>query len=71
LEAQEEISNLAALEISELKYELQTIICGTGKVSYGDTIQAATRYLRRSKSSSSPSEGAKHFKNEETKRLIK
>ena len=71
MEAQEEISNLAALEISELKYELQTIICGTGKVSYGDTIQAATRYLRRSKSSSSPSEGAKHFKNEETARLIK
>ena len=71
LEAQEEISKLAALEISELKYELQTIICGTSKVSYGDTIQAATRYLRRSKSSSSPSEGAKHFKNEETARLIK
>ena len=54
-----------------MKYELQDIICGTGKVSYGDTIQAATRYLRRSKSSSSPSEGAKYFKNEETKRLIK
>ncbi len=71
LEAQEEISKLAALEISELKYELQTIICGTGKVSYGDTIQAATRYLRRSKSSSGMAEEKKSVKNKETARLIK
>jgi len=55
----------------ELKYELQTIICGTGKVSYGDTIQAASRYLRGSKRTSSQSEGAKYFKNEETARLSK
>jgi len=53
----------------ELKYELQTIICGTGKVSYGDTIQGATRYLRGSKRTSSQSEGTKYFKNEETARL--
>ena len=33
LEAQEEISNLAALEISELKYELQTIIAERAKLA--------------------------------------
>ncbi|WP_315191155.1 hypothetical protein [Capnocytophaga sputigena] len=54
-----------------MKYELQTIICGTGKVSYGDTIQAATRYLRRSKSSSGMAEEKKSVKNKETARLIK
>jgi hypothetical protein len=69
LEALEEISNLAALEINKLKYELQTIICGTGKVSYGDTIQAATRYLRRSKSSSGMAEEKKSVKNKETESL--
>ena len=53
----------------ELKYELQTIICGTGKVSYGDTIQAAASYLRGSTRTSTPSEGTRYFKKEETARL--
>ena len=52
-----------------MKYELQTIICGTGKVGYGDTIQAAASYLRGSERTSTPSKGAKHFKSEETARL--
>ena len=35
-----------------MKYELQDIICGTGKVSYGNTIKAAASYLRGSQSAS-------------------
>ena len=49
-----------------MKYELQNILCGTSKVSYGDTIQAAARYLRRSPRTSSKSESTKQLKDKET-----
>ena len=59
-------------EITKLmKYELQDIICGTGKVSYGNTIKAAASYLRGSQSASRMAQKDKPHKREETERLCK
>ena len=54
-----------------MKYELQDIICGTGKVSYGNTIKAAASYLRGSQSASRMAQKDKPHKREETERLCK
>ena len=54
-----------------MKYELQDIICGTGKVSYGDTIKAAACYLRGSQSASRMAQKDKPHKREETESLCK
>ena len=54
-----------------MKYELQDIICGTGKVSYGDTIKAAASYLRGSQSASRMAQKDKPHKREETESLCK
>ena len=54
-----------------MKHELQAIISGKSQVKYGAIIQAATRYLSRSQSSSEVAQDHKHFKGEETKVLKK
>ncbi|MCV9928355.1 hypothetical protein OIU83_11855 [Flavobacterium sp. LS1R49] len=54
-----------------MKYELQSIISGKGKVKHGTTIQATTSYLSRSQSSSEMAKGFKHFKEQETEALEK
>jgi len=48
-----------------LKHELQNIISGKSQVRHGDTIQAVSRYLRKSKSTSSTFESSKQIKGEE------
>ena len=54
-----------------MKYELQLIISGKSKVKHGTIIQAATRYLSRSKSSSEMAKKFKHFKKQEAETLEK
>ena len=51
------------------KDELKNILCGASQVKYGTLIQAATRYIRESQSSSQKSQCQKSFREEETKRL--
>lgn len=53
-----------------IKYELQNILSGKGKVSHGDAIQTIADYLRRCQETSSLAPTDKHFKAEETKKLI-
>lgn len=54
-----------------MKYELQLIISGKSEVKHGAIIQAATRYLRRSQSSSEMAKEFKYFKKQETEALIR
>ncbi len=48
-----------------MKHELQNIISGKSQVSHGDTIQAISRYLRESTSTSGTVESSKQIKIEE------
>jgi hypothetical protein len=48
-----------------MKHELQNILSGKSQVEFGATIQAATRYFRRSKSTSKTFESSKSIKSEE------
>ncbi len=53
-----------------LKFELQNIISGNGKVRYGDIIQTINNYLRREKKSISDLKEVKLFKAQEKEILI-
>lgn len=48
-----------------MKHELQNILSGKSQVEFGATIQAATRYLSQSKSSSEMAQGSIDFKKQE------
>ena len=50
-----------------MKHELQNILSGKSQVEFGTTIQAATHYLRESKSSSEMAQGSIDFKKQEEK----
>ena len=52
------------------KHELQNILSGKGKVSYGEPIQAAARYLRESLGAGKKTQGNEPDKTEETERLV-
>ena len=52
-----------------MKYELQNIISGTGKVKFGKLIQAASRHLKTSKGTSTLVENDKHIKSTERESL--
>lgn len=54
----------------ELKDELQNILSGKKPFSGGDAIQAVAHYLRGSQASGGLAQTSKHYKAEETKRLI-
>jgi len=49
-----------------MKHELQNIISGKSQVRHGNSIQAISGYLRKSKSPSGTFESGKQIKNEET-----
>jgi putative ubiquitin-RnfH superfamily antitoxin RatB of RatAB toxin-antitoxin module len=53
-----------------IKYELQNILSGKSEVSYGESIQTITRYLRESGGTSEKNKGDESSKSEETKKLI-
>lgn len=53
-----------------LKGELQHILSGKSEVKFGSTIQTITSFLRRSQETSKKAEIDKHYKKEETKKLI-
>jgi hypothetical protein len=53
-----------------IKYELQNIISGKSEVSYGESIQTITRYLRESRGTSEKNKGDESSKSEETKKLM-
>ena len=53
-----------------MNYELQNIISGIEQVKHGATLQTIISYLSRSQETSRLVEKSKHFKNQETKRLI-
>ncbi len=53
-----------------LKYELQSIISGTGTKAKGNLIQAAAHYLRESKEAGRNAEEIQFSKDQETKKLI-
>jgi hypothetical protein len=55
---------------NDIKNELQDILQGKSQVRNGELIQTISNYLRRSKKTSALAETDKHFKREETKRLI-
>lgn len=48
-----------------MKHELQNIISGKGQVRYGDTIQAISRYLRKSEGTGRALKSGKQIKSEE------
>jgi hypothetical protein len=50
--------------------ELQNILSGTQQVGSGTIIQAAINHLRTSQETSALAQTDKHFKIEETKRLV-
>jgi len=53
-----------------IKNELQYIFSGQGEVKFGAIIQAIIGYLAGSEKSGKTSQQDKHFRKEETKRLI-
>ena len=53
-----------------IKNELQNILSGKSEVSYGESIQAITRYLRESLETSEKVKGTESGKSEETKIII-
>jgi hypothetical protein len=53
-----------------MHYELQNILSGTQQVSHGAIIQTIADYLRRCQETSALVKTDKHFKSEETKKLI-
>lgn len=52
-----------------MKYELQNIISGKGKVKFGKLIQTAANHLKRSKGTSALVENNKHIKSTESESL--
>lgn len=52
-----------------MKNELQNILSGKSKVSFGNIIQTIACYLKDGESAGGTAESEKHFKKEETKRL--
>lgn len=58
------------MDLNFLKHELQNILRGKGKVSYGESIQATANYLRESTQTSSVAQRNEPNKGEETKKLI-
>ena len=70
---QKKIANLQNfyMEYKNLKHEIQCILQGKSEVSNGTLIQTIASYLRRSQETSSMAQGSKHFKQQETKELIK
>ncbi len=56
---------------NNIKNELQNILQGKSQVSYGKPIQTVASYLRRSQETSAVVKGSKHFRQQETKELIK
>ena len=57
------------MQQNNIKYEIQSILRGKGKVSYGEPIQTIASYLRESLDPSSTSQGNEPDKIKETKRL--
>jgi putative ubiquitin-RnfH superfamily antitoxin RatB of RatAB toxin-antitoxin module len=55
---------------TKIKYELQNILSGKSEVSYGESIQTITRYLRESRGTSEKNKGDESSKSEETKKLM-
>lgn len=53
-----------------IKYELQNILTGKGKVGYGEPIQTIARYLRESTIAGKETQRSKSNKSEETTKLI-
>ncbi|TAH20137.1 MAG: hypothetical protein EAZ08_07015 [Cytophagales bacterium] len=58
------------MDFNFLKHELQNILRGKGEVSYGESIQAAASYLRKSTQTSTVAQRNEPNKAEETKSLI-
>lgn len=58
------------MDTKNIKYEIQSIFQGKSQVSHGTLIQTIASYLRGSQTASSVAQGSKHFKQQETKRLI-
>jgi hypothetical protein len=58
------------MSISTIKNELQNILSGKSEVSHGESIQAITRYLRESISTSEKTKDNEFSKSEETKKLM-
>ena len=58
------------MNISTIKNELQNILSGKSEVSYGESIQAITRYLRESVGTSEKTKKNESDKSEETAKLI-
>lgn len=56
--------------LKNIKYELQHILSGKAEVKHGNIIQTITRHLARSEKSSEEAKITKHFKKEETEKLI-
>jgi hypothetical protein len=54
-----------------IKHELQLIISGAGKVSFGTTIQTASRYLGKGTPSSPKAENPKQIRKQEAEKLKK
>jgi hypothetical protein len=54
---------------NDLRYELQNVLSGKSKISFGTTIQAIANYLKNGETTSPSIEITKHFKSEETQRL--
>ena len=55
---------------TNIKYELQNILSGKSAISFGESIQAITRYLRKSLGTSEKTPRNKSSKSEETAQLI-
>ena len=56
------------MNITTIKNELQNILSGKSEVSYGEPIQAITRYLRESLETGEKIKGTESNKSEETKK---
>jgi hypothetical protein len=55
---------------NQFKYELHNVLSGKSEVRFGATIQAIACYLNDGEKSSATIEDEKHFKKQETKRLV-
>ncbi|MCU0349076.1 MAG: hypothetical protein MUC59_19210, partial [Saprospiraceae bacterium] len=58
------------MDFKAIKNELQNILSGKSEVSFGEPIQAITRYLRESIGTSEKTQRDEPSKSEETARLI-
>ena len=59
------------MNMSTIKNELQNILSGKSEVSYGESIQAITRYLRESVGTGEETKENESSKSEETKKLTR